>query len=448
MDRDFLHAINGDWDSLLAAMRESRSLVHRADSSGMSILHWICLHQDIPTDVVIKVVFANPHAVQLRNDAGHLPIDLAIQAECSERVLEILRAAYSGQDEEPAMEVDLGQSYFHGVNNNNRHQQQQQQPNRQSQYVQQQQQQPPQSPQSSYHYRQHEQQRSNNYRTEDQQLVMYGRNNSYRDYPEDEDEDDRFSGRALHAPPPPLHAPGTRSRGSSAPKFSQASLDSKAMYSVYSNQPGAEREERDRGRSHSSSTSVFNSMALTEQRLQQREHDLISQVTDDHDDHHHMFDPSLGSANISRMLQPVPVPGSEWGKPRRGSGAAGGGNGGGGGGGSITSSKKPRTQSSFPPRWKQSRNCHVCMTHFTLVKRRHHCRNCGQSVCGGHSTNRVALPKFGLMDPQRICDKCFLSGHHMAAVLPVGSGSFGIGSIASSHTSYQPQQQKPAYAGR
>ncbi|GAB9465235.1 Mitochondrial distribution/morphology family 35/apoptosis [Globisporangium polare] len=443
MDPDFMHAINGDWDSLLAAMRESRSLVHRTDSTGMSILHWVCLHQDVPTDVVIKVVFANPHAVQLRNDAGHLPMDLAIQAEGSERVLEILRAAYtSGQeDEEPAVEVDLGQSYFRGMNNNTRPQFQFQQQQRQPQFVQQQHQ-PLQSPQSNYHYRQHDQQQrnnNNNYRMDEpphQQMVMYGRNNSYRDYPEDEDDDDRYSGRALHAPPP-LHAPGTRSRGMSAPKFPKANPDAKAMYSIYSNQTGAERDDRERGRSHSSSTSVFSAMVLTEQRLQQREHDLISQATEDHHDDQ-IFDPSLGRADLNRMLKPAPVAESEWDKPRNDSG--------GNGDGSATNGKKPRAQSIFPPRWKQSRNCHVCMTHFTMVKRRHHCRNCGQSVCGGHSTNRVALPKFGLMDPQRICDKCFLSGHHMASVLPVGSGSFGIGSITS-HTS-SIQQKQPAYAGR
>ncbi|KAL8007675.1 putative FYVE zinc finger, Zinc finger, FYVE/PHD-type, Zinc finger, RING/FYVE/PHD-type [Plasmopara halstedii] len=73
----------------------------------------------------------------------------------------------------------------------------------------------------------------------------------------------------------------------------------------------------------------------------------------------------------------------------------------------------PRSQTAFPPRWKQSSMCHVCACAFSLVKRRHHCRNCGQSVCSQHSTNRVALPKFALSEAQRVCDQCFLSGHHM-----------------------------------
>lgn len=420
MDRDFLHAINGDWDALLAAMRESRSLVHCTDTSGMSILHWTCLHQDIPTDVVMKVVFANPHAVQLRNDAGHLPIDLAVQAECSERILEILRAAYSGAEEraeepEPTAETDFGgHSYFDNASNltqhNNNNQLHQQQP-----------------------FEQRHQQ-SNNYRYGDEpahQLVAYGNNhdsrsyrerdNSYRDYPDDDD--DRYASR----PPQHTPAPSARSRRPSAPQ--PRHQENKPLHSVYSNQPGAEQGDRDRGRSHSNG-SAFHSMALTEQRLQQREHDLISCATEDHH-HDHIFDPSLGKQDISMMLKSMPSsqPVDDWGK-------AGG------------KGQKPRVQSSFPPRWKQSRSCHVCAAQFSrLTKRRHHCRNCGQSVCGGHSTNRVALPKFGLLDPQRICDKCFLSGHHMASMLPAGSGSFGINSIASSSTSYRPSPQV-AYSGR
>ncbi|GMF17069.1 unnamed protein product [Phytophthora lilii] len=96
MDGDFLHAINGDWDSLLTAMRENRQVAQRTDASGMTVLHWVCLHQNAPTDIVVKVVFANPYAVHMRNDAGHLPIDLAVQAECGERILEVLRAAANG----------------------------------------------------------------------------------------------------------------------------------------------------------------------------------------------------------------------------------------------------------------------------------------------------------------------------------------------------------------
>uniref|UniRef100_K3WDL0 FYVE-type domain-containing protein n=1 Tax=Globisporangium ultimum (strain ATCC 200006 / CBS 805.95 / DAOM BR144) TaxID=431595 RepID=K3WDL0_GLOUD len=419
MDRDFLHAINGDWDALLVAMRESRSLVHRTDSSGMSILHWICLHQDIPTDVVIKVVFANPHAVRLRNDAGHLPIDLAVQAECSERTLEILRAAYSGAEdhteepEPPLVEMEFGHSYF----DNNSMLLNQPLPSHfeQPRHVQS-------PPAGGYH-------QNNRYGDEpSHQMIMYSSNNNdndhdsrsfrgrneSRDYPEDDD--DRYSARPLPHTPAPS---SIRSRRPSMPQPRQQ--DNKPLHAIYSDQIGTE-PPRDRTRSQSTG-STYHSMALTEQRLQQREQDLISYAAEDHHNDH-LFETALGKPDMNMILGGVPSsskPADAWGK----------------------AGAKGRTQSSFPPRWKQSRSCHVCAAQFSmLTKRRHHCRNCGQSVCGGHSTNRVSLPKYGLLDPQRICDKCFLSGHHMAAVLPQGSGSFGINSIASSQTSsYQPSPQ-------
>ncbi|TYZ60202.1 hypothetical protein PybrP1_003524 [[Pythium] brassicae (nom. inval.)] len=362
MDPDFLHAINGDWDALLAAMRASRSLVHRTDASGMSVLHWVCLHQDVPTNVVVKVVFANPHAARLRNDAGHLPLDLALQAECGDRVLEILRAARlsedgdAASDEPTADDDDFGRSYFHDQQQLHHHH-------------------------GGYFDEQQQQQ---------QQLVMYG------NYPEDDD-DDRYLARA----PQQHHYAGY------APRDGERLGD----------------ERRPRGRSHSSGA-VYNPVLLTEQRLQQREQDLISYATAEdshHDDpHHHVFDPSGAAANNApggSALRPPAL--DEWTK-----------------GGDA---KKPRVQSSFPPRWKQARHCHVCMTAFSFTKRRHHCRNCGQSVCGGHSTNRVALPKFGLLDPQRLCDKCFLMGHFL--VPAAGSGSFGVDSLGSMADAKQQQKE-------
>jgi hypothetical protein len=100
----------------------------------------------------------------------------------------------------------------------------------------------------------------------------------------------------------------------------------------------------------------------------------------------------------------------------------------------------------FPPRWKQTRSCHVCSGRFSLTHRRHHCRNCGFSVCGQHSTNRVPLPRFGLGEPQRVCDKCFLAGRHVLGMAPLGSNGSVMGgntmSVASgSEQRYDPQPQ-------
>ncbi|KAL6059479.1 Lateral signaling target protein 2 [Balamuthia mandrillaris] len=51
--------------------------------------------------------------------------------------------------------------------------------------------------------------------------------------------------------------------------------------------------------------------------------------------------------------------------------------------------------------------CLKCRVPFTMFRRRHHCRNCGQIFCGECMTNRAALPTYeGYV---RVCDHCFKS---------------------------------------
>lgn len=52
--------------------------------------------------------------------------------------------------------------------------------------------------------------------------------------------------------------------------------------------------------------------------------------------------------------------------------------------------------------------CMSCGANFTVVKRRHHCRNCGKVFCARCSSNSVPLPKYGHYKPVRVCNKCFL----------------------------------------
>lgn len=64
-----------------------------------------------------------------------------------------------------------------------------------------------------------------------------------------------------------------------------------------------------------------------------------------------------------------------------------------------------------PPVWipdVEAPKCMSCETTFTVVKRRHHCRNCGKIFCARCSSNSVPLPKFGHMKPVRVCNKCFI----------------------------------------
>uniref|UniRef100_A0A183CDT7 FYVE-type domain-containing protein n=1 Tax=Globodera pallida TaxID=36090 RepID=A0A183CDT7_GLOPA len=50
--------------------------------------------------------------------------------------------------------------------------------------------------------------------------------------------------------------------------------------------------------------------------------------------------------------------------------------------------------------------CTSCLSPFTLVRRRHHCRNCGRIFCGQCSTNQIAIPELGYDRRVRVCELC------------------------------------------
>lgn len=61
-------------------------------------------------------------------------------------------------------------------------------------------------------------------------------------------------------------------------------------------------------------------------------------------------------------------------------------------------------------RWvpdSECEQCTACSSPFTLVRRRHHCRNCGRIFCGNCSTNQIAIPELGYDKKVRVCDLCF-----------------------------------------
>nr|CAD2124596.1 unnamed protein product [Meloidogyne enterolobii] len=61
-------------------------------------------------------------------------------------------------------------------------------------------------------------------------------------------------------------------------------------------------------------------------------------------------------------------------------------------------------------RWvpdSECEQCTACSSLFTLVRRRHHCRNCGRIFCGNCSTNQIAIPELGYDKKVRVCDLCF-----------------------------------------
>ncbi|VDN42280.1 unnamed protein product [Gongylonema pulchrum] len=52
--------------------------------------------------------------------------------------------------------------------------------------------------------------------------------------------------------------------------------------------------------------------------------------------------------------------------------------------------------------------CTACSAPFTLVRRRHHCRNCGRIFCSRCSSNSLPLPELGYDRKVRVCNLCFL----------------------------------------
>ncbi|KAG0715918.1 Lateral signaling target protein 2 [Chionoecetes opilio] len=69
----------------------------------------------------------------------------------------------------------------------------------------------------------------------------------------------------------------------------------------------------------------------------------------------------------------------------------------------------PRVQE--PPAWvpdQQAPRCMACGASFTMVRRRHHCRNCGKVFCAQCSQHAVPLPHYGIWKAVRVCNVCFL----------------------------------------
>ncbi len=50
--------------------------------------------------------------------------------------------------------------------------------------------------------------------------------------------------------------------------------------------------------------------------------------------------------------------------------------------------------------------CHSCTKPFTPSMSKHHCRACGQGVCGNCSMKTRPVPSHGWDHPVRVCDSC------------------------------------------
>lgn len=59
------------------------------------------------------------------------------------------------------------------------------------------------------------------------------------------------------------------------------------------------------------------------------------------------------------------------------------------------------------PDWADGDCCHRCRVQFSVVQRKHHCRNCGQIFCGKCSSRNSAIPRFGIEKEVRVCEACW-----------------------------------------
>jgi len=68
-------------------------------------------------------------------------------------------------------------------------------------------------------------------------------------------------------------------------------------------------------------------------------------------------------------------------------------------------SPKPRR---IAPPWANDTKCGRCNLKFSLMRRRHHCRNCGFSICNTCSSERkLPVPDFGYFKPGIWCRQCY-----------------------------------------
>ncbi|GAB1609347.1 hepatocyte growth factor-regulated tyrosine kinase substrate-like isoform X4 [Argonauta hians] len=59
------------------------------------------------------------------------------------------------------------------------------------------------------------------------------------------------------------------------------------------------------------------------------------------------------------------------------------------------------------PEWKDGECCTRCRVGFSVVQRKHHCRNCGEVMCSKCSSKVSTIPRFGIEREVRVCDSCF-----------------------------------------
>lgn len=89
------------------------------------------------------------------------------------------------------------------------------------------------------------------------------------------------------------------------------------------------------------------------------------------------------------------------------------------------------------PAWEMGSSCALCDVRFRAVQRRHHCRNCGRSVCRRHGKRRVRKLEGGRPRPARerakgmvktrVCLECFERIRRPRGRTPFAAGVLALG---------------------
>ncbi|EIW67290.1 hypothetical protein TREMEDRAFT_33875 [Tremella mesenterica DSM 1558] len=67
-------------------------------------------------------------------------------------------------------------------------------------------------------------------------------------------------------------------------------------------------------------------------------------------------------------------------------------------------------ETTTAPAWVDSDVCMRCRSAFTFTNRKHHCRNCGLVYDQACSSRSMPLPRYGIVEPVRVCESCWVKG--------------------------------------
>lgn len=77
---------------------------------------------------------------------------------------------------------------------------------------------------------------------------------------------------------------------------------------------------------------------------------------------------------------------------------------------SNTSLNQISSHSEMQRRWLEDSavdNCMLCYTSFSFLKRKHHCRYCGNIYCAKCSNRFMTLEELKYHQPVRVCETCY-----------------------------------------